>query len=250
MPAESLPPLDPDYFGEPPARDERFTVVTRWAECVNLPEDDPTNRVEFLHRQLNEELNVLENAARSLAQFADADWEIRLWLARQCSDEARHVLAYRRLLERRGGRLGQFPVMNFQYAILGRVDSLIGRLAVQNRTFEAGGLDAVTFGIEEARAAGDQELLAMYESQQADEVVHIRFANDWIHDQITRHPRSILAMAKALTLGARAFAQVFAGGGAEVTKYGVATAERREAGFTPEEVELAGRLAAPEPGGA
>ena len=36
--------------------------------------------------------------------------------------------------------------MNFQYRILRRIDSLIGRLAVQNRTFEADGLDAVTFG--------------------------------------------------------------------------------------------------------
>ena len=33
--------------------------------------DHPEKPLEFFHRQMNEELNVLENAARSLAQFPD-----------------------------------------------------------------------------------------------------------------------------------------------------------------------------------
>lgn len=230
---------DPALFAESPARDPRFQEVVRWVDCVNLPEGSPEQQIEFFHRQMNEEMNVLENAARNLAEFPDADWTLRLWLARQCADEARHVLNYRRILERRGGRVGQYPILNFQYRILGKIPTLIGRLGIQNRTFEADGLDAVTFVAETARQDGDLELAEMYEMQQCDEVVHVRFANEWIRQQVEADPRQVLRLATALDQGRRAFAQIFAHGGTEVTKYGVAEAERLEAGFGAAEVRQA-----------
>jgi uncharacterized ferritin-like protein (DUF455 family) len=235
--------LDPVLFGEGPAREPRYNVVATWIECANYPDGTPEWRMEFFHRQMNEELNVLENAACHLAEFPDVEWPLRMWLARQCSDEARHTLAYQRLFERRGGRLGEYPVMNFQFRILGRIPSLIGRLAVQNRSFEADGLDAATFALGEARAMGDDELVEMYEQQQADEVLHIRFANEWIRRQIAADPRNVLKMAAGLTQGAAAFTTVMEGGGTHVTKYGVAEQERLEAGFEPEEITVAVNLA-------
>ncbi len=234
--------LTPELFGEPPARDSRFDVKDTWAECANLPDDHPEKQLEFFHRQMNEELNVLENAARSLAEFTDADWEIRLSLARQCSDEARHAIVYQKILEKRGGRIGQYPIMNFQYRILGRIDTLIGRLAVQNRTFEADGLDAAVFGAAQAAAYGDHELVELYDAQQADEVCHIRFANDWIRKQIELDPRNLLRMSAALTRGTTAFQQVFGTTGTEVDKYGVARDERLLAGFNPAEIDVASAL--------
>ncbi|NNG14857.1 MAG: DUF455 family protein [Gemmatimonadales bacterium] len=233
------PALDPALFGEGPARDERFTVKEIWVDMVNLPEDDPEWKMEFFHRQMNEECNVLENAASNIVDFPDADWNIRYWLARQAADEARHVDTYREIVEQRGGHVGQYPVMNFQYRILRRIDTLIGRLAVQNRTFEADGLDAVTHAIDEARRDGDEPLAEMYETQQADEVLHIRFANDWIKEQLKVDPMNVLHMSRALTHGARAFEQVFADGGTDVAKYGVATDARLEAGFSAGEVDVA-----------
>jgi hypothetical protein len=235
-------PLDPKLFGEAPKRDARFTVKDVWADLVNLPDDHPQKQMEYLHRQMNEEACVMENAARSLAEFPDADWTVRKGLARQCADEARHTLNYRRLLERRGGHLGQFPVMNFQYRILGRIGNLLGRLAVQNRSFEADGLDAATHALEEARAAGDRDLAEMYDAQQADEVVHIRFANEYIKQQLSRTPRVGLQIATALSQAALAFEQVFANGGTLVDKYGVAAEARLEAGFSEAEVAVAVRM--------
>jgi uncharacterized ferritin-like protein (DUF455 family) len=213
--------------------------VDRWIDCVNLPDGHPDKPLEFLHRQLNEELNVLENAARSLVEFPDVDWDLRMWLARQCSDEARHAQTYRRALEARGGRVGQFPVMNFQYRILSGIDHILGRLAVQNRTFEADGLDAAVFGTTDALARGEDDLASIYEAQQADEILHVRFANDWVREQVARDPRQALAMAAALSTAAREFQQVFTGGGRAVTKYGVDADARREAGFAPQEIDVA-----------
>jgi uncharacterized ferritin-like protein (DUF455 family) len=237
MTAPLHPSLDPECFAEPAARDERFTVVDVWADCVNLPDGDSEKENEFFHRQMNEEAAVLENAARSLWQFPEADWALRMWLARQCADEARHADNYKRLFLKRGGRMGQYPVLGFQYRIMGKIDTLIGRLAVQNRTFEADGLDAVTNAIVEARTAGDDELAAMYDAQQADEIVHIRFANEWITREVARHPRSLMAMGRALSLAAKGFKQTFGRDGTRIAKYGVAVELRAQAGFSEQEIE-------------
>ena len=230
---------DPALFGEGPARDERFTVVEQWADCVNLPEDDPAHEMEFYHRQMNEELNVLENCARNLVEFRDVEWSIRKGIARQAADEARHTATYKRLYESRGGEIGRYPVMNFQYKILGKIDNLPGRFAVQNRTFEADGLDAVTAAIEEAKAAGDTEVQSMYEIQQADEVLHVQYANAWIWKQAAGDPRVVLQVVRAVSQALEGLAWVTARGGGEVTKYPMAVEERIEAGFSRAEAELA-----------
>ena len=145
--------------------------------------------MEFFHRQMNEECNVLENAARHLAEFPDVEWPLRMWLARQCYDEARHTIAYQRIFERRGGRCRRVSRCSISSSgSWARFPHLIGRLAVQNRSFEADGLDAATYALAEARRNNDDELAELFEQQQADEVLHIRFANEWIRREIDRGP--------------------------------------------------------------
>ncbi|MDZ4865259.1 MAG: hypothetical protein SGJ01_17710, partial [Gemmatimonadota bacterium] len=75
MTATSLarPALDPRLFGAGPVRDSRFTVREVWADLVNHPDGTPERDHEFLHRQMNEEMCVMENAARSLADSPDAE---------------------------------------------------------------------------------------------------------------------------------------------------------------------------------
>ena len=236
-------PLDASLFADPPARDPRYRVVDRWRECVNLPSDHPLHRVEFTHRQMNEEVNGLECSASCLADFPDADWELRMWFARQCADEARHVRMFRRRLEALGGHVGQFPVMNFQYRIIARADTLVGRLTIQNRTFEAGGLDAVAWVAQQVRESGDQALADFFDSQLADEIVHVRFANEWLHRMVRENPRALLEMGKAMTHAAKAFKEVMGTEGTEGIYYPTDRSGRMEAGFTEEEVRLASDLA-------
>ena len=230
--------LPAELFGEEPARDERFTVVERWVDCNNLPDDHPEKEREFFHRQLNEEINGLENSARCLTDFPDADWELRMCIARQCADEARHVEMFEQMVEARGGRIGEYPVMNFQYTIINKIDTLLGRLAVQNRSFEAEGIDAIQFGIDEARARGAQDIVEFFEAQLADEITHVRYSNEWIRTLVKRDPRGFLQMARALTSSATAFRMVMGTSGMDV-RYGIDAALRAEAGFDPEEVKAA-----------
>jgi uncharacterized ferritin-like protein (DUF455 family) len=231
--------MNPDLFAEDPARDARFVVKERWADCPNVPQDDPLHQLEFFQRQMNEEVNSIEASARCLTDFPEADWELRMQLARQCADESRHARMYRQLVERRGGWVGQFPVLNFQYRIIVKRRSLVERLAIQNRSFEAGGIDAITFGIAAARAAGDEAVAAMYEAQLADEVNHVRFANEWIRKSIARDRRCLLEIGKALTEASVAFAEVMGSEATEGVTYPIDAEGRRDAGFTEDEIRLA-----------
>ena len=242
MTSEHAPGQDPALFAEGPTRDGRFTVATRWIQCANFPQGHPLREVEFFHRQMNEEVDSLECSAASLRDFPDAAWELRMSLARQCADEARHAAMFRRMFESRGGRVGQYPVLNFQYRIIANVRSLVGRLAIQNRSFEAGGLDAIAYGIEQARRDGDQEMVELFEAQRADEISHVRFANEWINAITQRDPRSVLEIGVALAGASKAFHQVMGPEGTEGVKYAADGEARREAGFTDSEVGLAVKL--------
>jgi uncharacterized ferritin-like protein (DUF455 family) len=223
-------------FAAPPARDARFEVRDRWSECVNLPDSHPDRNLEFFHRQMNEEINGLENAARNLADFPDADWSIRMSIARQAADEARHVIMFQRIMEKRGGWIGRYPVLNFQYRIITNVLDLVGRLAVQNRSFEAEGVDAVEPEIQKARQSGDWELADLFEMQLADEICHVRFANEYIAVATRKDPRAVMQVGRALNYAAEAFLWVMGREAIAGASYGTNRSGRLEAGFTPEEV--------------
>lgn len=243
MSSETSPPsLEPTLFAVGPARDARFTVAARWAECANFPDGHPLRPTEFFHRQMNEEVDSLECSAANLRDFPQAAWDLRMALARQCADEARHAAMFRRIFEKRGGHVGQYPVLNFQYRIVAHIRSLVGRLAIQNRSFEAGGLDAITSGIEQARQQGDEQLVELFEAQRADEISHVRFANEWINAATRENPRSVMEIGTALAQASKAFREVMGTEGTEGVMFPADGAARREAGFTETEVGLAVQL--------
>lgn len=236
--------MNSPLFAGDPARDARFVVKERWIDCDNLPGNHPLHKVQFFHRQMNEEVDSLEASAQTLVDFPDVAWALRLALARQCADEARHAMAYRAQVERRGGHVGQFPVLNFQYRIISARGDVISRLVIQNRSFEAGGLDAIAYGVDEARRVGDHELADFYEAQLADEISHVRFANEWIRKALKDDPRTLLRMGVSLNAAAEAFRLVMGAEGTEGADYPAAVQARLDAGFTADEVKTAAELQA------
>jgi uncharacterized ferritin-like protein (DUF455 family) len=193
---------------------------------------------------MNEEINSVEMSARCLADFPDADWELCMSMARQCADEARHAVMFRQLFEARGGTLGDYPILNFQYRIVTKIDHLIGRLAVQNRSFEADGLDAIQYGLTQVRERGDDAMAALFEAQLADEMLHVRYANEWIRAAVRQDPRHLLRISAALTAASDAFLQVMGQEGTASVRYVADTEGRLEAGFLPAEVSRAAALTA------
>jgi hypothetical protein len=186
-----------------PARDACFDVVHRDAEMHEYAGSDPAAGREMVHRHMSNEVTSLDIAAQCLADFPDAPWDLRLELARQCWDESRHVQVLHRKLCAMGGSKGEFPISAFEWNVTCAVDDLAGRLATQNRTFEAGAMDVVG-GMAAAWQEADPELADILEGILADEIQHVRFANRWIKRFVEDDPRALLRVAAAVRFLARA----------------------------------------------
>jgi len=186
-----------------PARDDCFKVVRRDVEMHEYGGTDALARREMVHRHMSNEVTSLDIAAQCLADFPDAPWELRLELARQCWDEARHVQVLYRKLCAMGGHKGEFPISAFEWNVTCAVDDLAGRLATQNRTFEAGAMDVVG-GLAPVLQDADPEIAEILDGILADEIQHVRFANRWIRRFAEQDRRTLLKVASAVRFLARA----------------------------------------------
>jgi len=210
-----------------PARESCFEVVHRDAEMHERPGMSEVARRERLHRHMNNEIGSLEIAAQMLVDFPEAPWELRRELARQCWDESRHVRLLLRRLVALGGRKGEFPISNFEWRVTCALESIAGRLAVQNRTFEAGQMDIVGKLVDDWREAGDAETAELLAGILADEIQHVRFANRWIRRLAAENPRVLLEVATAMR-GLRAASEALAPEPGEVNAVGMPISDPRE----------------------
>jgi uncharacterized ferritin-like protein (DUF455 family) len=181
-----------------PARESCFDVVHHDVEMKNWPGVDGQAGREKLHRHMNNETGAIEIAAQCLADFPQAPWDLRMRLARQCADESRHSEVLLRRLREMGGHKGEFPVANFEWGVTLMVDNLPGRLAIQNRTFEAGLIDILGTLRKVWQQAGDDTTADVLDGILADEITHVRFANQWIRRMTEENPAILLQVARAV----------------------------------------------------
>lgn len=182
-----------------PAREACYTVAQTDAEMKEWFNWSDEAKRERIHRHMNNETGAMEIAAQCLADFPDAPWELRMQLARQTYDESRHVAALQRRLTEMGGKKGDYPVSNFEWSVTLMCDTLAARLAIQNRTFEAGQMDLLGNLSRRWRLEGNDEKTADLQEQiLADEVNHVRFANQWIKRMTQEDGRLLLKVAMAI----------------------------------------------------
>jgi uncharacterized ferritin-like protein (DUF455 family) len=181
-----------------PAREPCFKLVHLHADLENAAGMSETSRRQRLHQHMHNEMQSLEIAAQCIVDFPDTPWELRMDLARQCWDETRHTqMLYRRLSEL-GGKKGEFAVMNYEWGITCMMDSLVARLALQNRTFEGGEMDLLRELVDVWRKSGDDKTADILEGILADEIQHVRFANQWLKRLAREQPRTLLKVAQAI----------------------------------------------------
>ena len=181
-----------------PLREDCFSVVNSDAELHEWPDMTEISRRQRLHRHMNNETGAIEIAAQCLVDFPEAPWDLRMHLARQCWDESRHVASLYRRLREIGGYKGEFPISNFEWTVTCMLDSLAARLALQNRTFEAGELDLLGQLPAKWREVGDEATAEVLESILADEITHVRFANQWLKYMVKEDRRILLKIAMAV----------------------------------------------------
>ena len=233
-----------ELWGDP-AREPCFTVAATEADMVEFDAfSTPESRRERIHRHMNNEIGAIEIAAQCLVDFPDAPWDLQMQLARQAADESRHVEGLHRRLVELGGFKGEFPIFNFEWCVTNTRPTLAGRLAIQNRTFEAGQMDLLGTLRKLWREVGDDRTAELLEAILADEVNHVRFANRWIKKLAQENGRVLLEVAVAV----RFLAEVNAAGltstpaekessaTAQHARMGTNVDDRRNAEFTDDEI--------------
>lgn len=170
-----------------PMRDERWNILQNPEEFKEKDWSFETNegKLHLLHDLLNSEFITVERMGRILADFPEIPWQMKLDMARQAWDEARHAEIVQRRLEELGGHVGMFPTSCFGWEQdVNRPDPL-ERLALSNMTFESESCKHLRDWIAKAKRTGDTRSQQLVEFLLADEVNHVLYGIHWI-DELTK----------------------------------------------------------------
>ena len=188
-----------------------------------------------LHAIFGGEIQALEGAARSLWDFPDAPWEFKMNMARQCWDESRHVQIFEKLMDHVGCEAGDYPESTFLFECACSEDPAL-RVAGVNRGLEGLACDVFRDMIRFAEEKGDELMRQAIDYVLADELTHVRFGSEWVKEFTKGDPERF---ERAQNFR-REVDKQFSFGGArsdrEDAAIPIAMQDRREAGFTDEEL--------------
>ena len=174
-------------YSKLPVRDGRWNIMQNPSEFKEKDWSFDTNegKLHLLHDLLNSEFITVERMGRILADCPEIPWQMKLDMARQAWDEARHAEIVQRRLEELGGHVGMFPTSCFGWEQdVNRADPL-ERLALSNMTFESESCKHLRDWIAKAKSTGDLRSLQLVEFLLADEVNHVLYGIHWI-DELTK----------------------------------------------------------------
>jgi uncharacterized ferritin-like protein (DUF455 family) len=174
-------------YSKRPVRDSRWDIVADPGEFTekNWSFDTQEGKQHLLHDLLNSEFITVERMGRMLADFPGIPWQMKLDMARQAWDEARHAEIVQRRLEDLGGHVGMFKTSCWGWEQdVNRPDPL-ERLALSNMTFESESCKHLRDWIRKAKEGGDDRSEQLLEFLLADEVNHVLYGVHWI-DELTR----------------------------------------------------------------
>ena len=130
------------------------------------------------------EIQALEGAGRTCHDFetgSEAPFELKLDMARQAWDEARHVEISIKLSEWMGTEIGQYAENTVLFEAACSNDPVL-RLAGVNRALEGLAIDVFTTMKEFGDIAGDPYLEFCEDWMLADEVTHVKMGSTWLRE--------------------------------------------------------------------
>jgi uncharacterized ferritin-like protein (DUF455 family) len=142
---------------------------------------------QMMHGIFVGEIQALEGAGRTVWDFDDdeAPFALKLDMARQCWDEARHTEISVKLSEHMGTEIGEFAETTFLYEAACNPDPVL-RLTGVNRALEGLAIDVFNTMREFGQACGDPVLTFCEDWMLADEVTHVKMGSDWLR-RLTEH---------------------------------------------------------------
>jgi uncharacterized ferritin-like protein (DUF455 family) len=147
--------------------------------------DAPDNARALMHGIFVGEIQALEGAGRTCWDFdtgtgrEEAPFELKLDMARQCWDEARHVEISCKLSDHMGSEIGEFSEQTMLYEAACNADPVL-RLTGVNRALEGLAIDVFNTMRSFGDATGDPILFFCEDWMLADEVTHVKMGSDWL----------------------------------------------------------------------
>ena len=155
--------------------------------------DAPDAARALMHGIFVGEIQALEGAGRTCWDFEtgkgadEAPFELKLDMARQCWDEARHCEISVKLSEWMGTELGEFSENGFLYEAACNPDPVL-RLTGVNRALEGLAIDVFNTMRDFGDVAGDPVLEFCEDWMLADEVTHVKMGSDWLRRLTEKDP--------------------------------------------------------------
>jgi uncharacterized ferritin-like protein (DUF455 family) len=153
----------------------------------------PDQARTLMHGIFVGELQALEGAGRTCFDFdtgSGADevpLQLKLDMARQCWDEARHCEISVKLGEWMGTEIGEFAENTFLFEASCNPDPVL-RLVGVNRALEGLAIDVFNTMKEFGDSAGDPFLSFCEDWMLADEVTHVKMGSDWLRRLTEKDP--------------------------------------------------------------
>lgn len=177
------------------ARDDRFNRIdtqrrmadhrnTDIVAHVDPKADDVAERARRrMHGIFVGEIQALEGAGRTAFDFGtdEVPYELKLDMARQCWDEARHCEISVKLAEHMGGELGEYAEATTLFEAACHDDPVF-RLAGVNRALEGLAIDVFTQMRDFGDEMNDPVLSYCEDYMLADEVTHVKMGSKWLRE--------------------------------------------------------------------
>jgi len=168
---------------------------------------------------------------------ADAiPFALKLDMARQAWDEARHVEISVKLSDWMGGEIGEFAENTVLFQAACSSDPIL-RLAGVNRALEGLAIDVFTTMKEFGDLAGDPFLEFCEDWMLADEVTHVKMGSDWLRRVTENDPERRKKALEFQGIVDKLFSYGGTRSDSDESPIGLARRFRELAGFTDREVE-------------
>ena len=158
----------------------------------DMPEA-PDGARALMHGIFVGEIQALEGAGRTCFDFevgttdADVPFALKLDMARQCWDEARHCEISVKLSDWMGTEIGEYSESPFLYEAACNPDPVL-RLTGVNRALEGLAIDVFNTMKEFGEISGDPILEFCEDWMLADEVTHVKMGSDWLRKLTEKDP--------------------------------------------------------------